>query len=114
MLSSLLDSIRTQFGSKSYWLTGMLPLLLFLAASLFTAYPHYAWVRTLLPEAEKWETKAFEYSLVVLVLVVLAYFLSTLSSVLLRMLEGRIGPLAWMAKWLCPKHARRLREIDRR
>jgi len=37
MLSSLLDSIRTQFGSKSYWLTGMLPLLLFLAASLFTA-----------------------------------------------------------------------------
>jgi len=112
MLSALLDSIRTQFGSKSYWLSGMLPLLLFLAASVFTAYPHYPWLLPLLTQAEGWEAKTFKYSLASLLLIVLAYLLSTLSSVLLRLLEGRIGPLAWLSRFLCPAHRERLRRID--
>ena len=113
MLSTLLDSIRSQFGSKSYWLAGMLPLLLFLAASVFTANPHYPWLMPLLTEAQGWEAKTFKYSLAMLLLTVLAYLLSTLSSVLLRALEGRIGPLGWLSPALCPAHQKRLREIDR-
>src|SRR5215471_12173532 len=114
MLTALLDSIRSQFGSKSYWLIGMLPLLLFLAASVLTAYPHYPWLPKLLLEAEGWEGKTFKYALVSLLLIVLAYFLSTLSSVMLRALEGRIGPLAWASAVLCPAHRKRLRRIDRK
>ncbi len=113
MLSTLLDSIRSQFGSKSFWLTGMLPLLLFLAASVFTAAPHYPALMPFLTKAETWEAKTFKYSLAVLLLTVLAYLLSTMSSVLLRMLEGRIGPLAWLSPVLCPAHGERLRHIDR-
>ena len=113
MLSTLLDSIRLQFASKSYWLTGMLPLLLFLTASVFTAAPHYPWLMPLLTQSETWTAAAFKYFLESLLLTVLAYLLSTLSSVLLRMLEGRIGPLAWISWALSPAHRTRLRQIDR-
>ena len=113
MLTALLDSIRSQFGSKSYWLGSMMPLILFLAANASMAYPHCAWIGTLLTQADTWDQKTFRYSVALLILLALAYFLSTLSSVLLRMLEGRIGPLSLCSSWLCRAQWKKLRGLDR-
>src|SRR5690242_15519919 len=108
MLSTLIDSIKTQFGSKSYWLGSMLPLILFLAANIILASPHYPWIAGLVPTADAWADKTMKYSAALALLLAVAYILSTTTSVQLQMLEGSTGPLFWIAWLLRPAHARAL------
>jgi hypothetical protein len=111
MLTSLLDSIGKQLGSKSYWLASMLPLILFLAASAAVC-PQLA---EFLKASGTWDQKTSQYFTGLLILLSLAYLLSTLGSVMLRLLEGRIGPLSWpwLSKLFCPRIKRQLRKLDR-
>jgi len=113
MLSSLLDTIKSQFGTKSYWLGCMLPLILFLAANVAVAWPHCPWLWALVPQVDAWDQKALKYGVALAVLLALAYILSTIGGVLLRMLEGSIPPLLWLRWLLCPGPARKLRKLDR-
>ncbi|HEY1757586.1 MAG TPA: hypothetical protein VGG72_19590 [Bryobacteraceae bacterium] len=113
MLSSLLDTIKGQFGSKSYWLGCMLPLILFLAANAWVAYPHCKWIATLIPQVDAWDQKALEYSALLALLLAVAYVLSTTTAAQLSMLEGKIGPLRWCARFLTAEHSRSLRKLDR-
>jgi len=113
MLSSLLDTLKSQFGTKSYWLGCMLPLILFLAANVMVAYRHCLWLSALVPQADTWDQKTLKYSAALAVLLALAYILSTITGVQLRMLEGSLPPLLWLRWLLCPRHTRRLRSLDR-
>ncbi|HXJ37906.1 MAG TPA: hypothetical protein VNH18_01435 [Bryobacteraceae bacterium] len=113
MLSSLLDTIKSQFAGKSYWLGCMLPLILFLAANVVVARPHYHWLSALVPQADTWDQKSLKYGAALAVLLALAYILSTITGVQLKMLEGSIPPLSGLRWLLCPRHTRKLRELDR-
>jgi hypothetical protein len=112
MLSALLDSIKSQFGSKSYWLGCMLPLILFLAANAWVAYPHCQWIGDLLPQVDSWDQKTLKYGAMLALLLAVAYILSTTTAVQLRMIEGTVPPLSWFSQILCPVHARALRTLD--
>src|SRR6266487_4538573 len=111
MLTGLLDTIKSQFTSKSYWLGSMMPLLLFLFANGLLINRHaparMAWITAALdPKA------VFQYSLLLALLLAVAYVLSILSSLMLQVLEGQhlpvLGAFLYRAQWS------RIRRIDRR
>src|SRR5437660_833080 len=114
MFSTLLDAINRQFTSKSYWLGSMFPLILFLAANVLVAYPHYGWLAGFTSPTENWDQKTIKYSALLATILATAFVLSTVNSVLLRMLEGKIGPFRWVAPWLSPAHKHALKELDRK
>jgi len=113
MLSTLLETIKSQFGSKSYWLGCMLPLILFLAANVLVADRHYSYIAKLIPAADAWPDKTMKYSAALALLLAVAYVLSTTTAVQLRMIEGTAGPFRWMSWVLRPAHARAMRKLDR-
>jgi hypothetical protein len=113
MLSGFLDSIKSQFGGKSYWLAAMLPLVLFLAANILVLYGHFPDLATWLPKADGLDQKTLLYSTLTATLLALAYVLSIMSSVMLEALEGKIGPFRWTSSLLYGAQAHTLRTIDR-
>jgi len=95
MLTKLLDSITGQFTSKSYWLGSMMPLLLFLFANYAMLLRHSGSVALPLSKAESLAATAFQSSVIVGTILALAYVLSTMSSLMLELLEGKyLGPVA--------------------
>ena len=114
MLSGFLDSIKQQFGSKSYWLGSMMPLVLFLAANTLVLSRHFPRFADLLPKTDALDQKGLFYSALVITLLALAYILSILSSFLLEALEGKHGPFRWMSGLLHAAQWHALRRIDRK
>jgi hypothetical protein len=113
MLSSFLDSIKQQFGTKSYWLASMLPLVLFLAANVLVLYGHSPDIVNWLSKVEGLEQKTLLYSALTATLLALAYVLSIMSSLMLEGLEGKVGPFRWMSGLLYARQWRALRSIDK-
>ena len=111
MLSSFLASIKEQFGTKSFWLGSMLPLVLFLGANILVLYRHCPDIATWLPKIEGLDEKTLLYSGLTAILLALAYILSAMSSVMLRAVEGKIGP-RWMYGLLYADQWRAVCTID--
>lgn len=114
MLSGLLDSIKQQIGSKSYWLGSMMPLVLFLALNLFVLSLHSPSVAAWLPKTGGLDEKALFYSALVITILAMAYVLSIVSSLLLEALEGKRGPFLWLSGLLCAGQWHALDRIDRK
>src|SRR5437016_546570 len=112
MLSSFLDSIKSQLGAKSYWLGSMLPLVLFLAANILVLYRHSPDIASWLPKAEGLDQKTLLYSALTATLLAIAYVLSIMSSVMLEAVEGKVGPFRWASVLFFGGQWRALRSID--
>jgi hypothetical protein len=114
VLSGLLDTIKGQFTSKSYWLGSMIPLLLFLFANgvmINRHSTHATAVAAWLTRVEDLKTTALQYSLLLGLVLAVAYLLSMMSSALLELLEGKhVGPLRGL---LYAEQWRRLANLDR-
>ena len=93
MLSSLLDTLKTQFTSKSYWLGSMVPLLLFLLANGILVVRHVPSVATSFAKLEGLSVTAIQCSLLLLALLSLAFILSVLTSLMTQVLEGQYIPV---------------------
>ena len=89
MLSSLLETLKSQFTSKSYWLGSMMPLVLFLSANAVMFKIHsqsiWGWINT----TGSLSSTALTYSAVLAVILAAAYMLSGLTSLMLEVLEGK-------------------------
>ncbi len=103
MLSGLLDTIKSQFTSKSYWLGAMMPLLLFLFANGILVHRHAPRLMKWLTSVQGLEATAFVYSLLLAILLAVAYILSILSSPMLQVLEGQhlpvLSALLYRVQW---------------
>src|SRR5258708_38935132 len=103
MLSGLLDTIKSQFNSKSYWLGSVMPLLLFLFANGVLVHKHSPHVMKWLTSVQGLQATTFESSLLLATLLAVAYVLSILSSPMLQVLEGKYLPvvriLLYRAQW---------------
>jgi hypothetical protein len=113
MLSSLLDTIKSQFTSKSYWLGSLLPLVLFLFANAVLLSRHSPAATVWLTKADTLTQTTVQYSEILSVVLALGYVLSILSSLMLEFLEGKrfgilkiLSPLWYWTQW------RRLKDLD--
>src|SRR5580704_12150010 len=97
MLSGLLDSIKAQFGGKSFWLGSTLPLLLFLVANAMVLRRHSTGIASWLPKVDTLDQKTLLYSALTALVLAMAYVLSILNSVMLEALEGKIGLFRWVS-----------------
>ena len=113
MLSSFLDSIKSQIGAKSYWLGSMLPLVLFLAANILVLYRHVPGLASWLLKVDGLDQKTLLYSALTAALLALAYILSITTSLMLEALEGKMGP-RWAYSLLYAGQWRALCKIDRK
>jgi hypothetical protein len=114
MLSGLLDSIKSQFGGKSYWIGSMLPLVLFLAANAVVLRRHSTAIATWLPKVDTLDQKTLLYSALTALLLSLAYILSIMNSLMLEALEGKVGPFRWASAPLYTRQWHSLRHIDQK
>src|SRR5438132_10704038 len=111
MLTTLLSSIQSQLtGSKSYLLTALFPVSVFLLASaalLYRISPMFrAWTSS--PESGG----VTEVTLVAIAWLTLAYLLSALGPLPLEVLEGKHPPISWLAPSLCARHWKLRRELN--
>jgi hypothetical protein len=110
MLTSLLDTIKSQFTSKSYWLGSMMPLLLFLFANYLMLLKHSQSMSARLLKAESLTQGAFQYGAILAVILAFAYALSAIDSLMLGLLEGNhlgiFGGLFYRTQW------RKLADLD--
>jgi hypothetical protein len=111
MLSALLKTVQEQFP-KSYWIAGVLPMLVFLALNGVLLRYHSPAFKDWLASFNGVEEKTLLYGSILLGVLISAYLLFSLSSVMLEMIEGRRGPLQWISWILLPGQRWILKGID--
>jgi hypothetical protein len=98
MLSALLSQIGTQLSSKRFLLGTVLPLFLFLFGNGWMVWLHYQPFRGWLTKIDGLKDGSIVATVLLTLVFVLAYALSSLSPTLLECLEGKRGPFAWI-RW---------------
>jgi hypothetical protein len=104
VLTTLLQSIQTQLttASKSFVLTALLPLTVFLLANAGFLYRISEDFRSWLASPNA--SSALVLTTIALVWISLAYILSALNPTLLEAIEGKYPPISWFTGWLHARH----------